>query len=1074
MDCPIVSRKVLLPVQLLKQFSSENLHALHQNLIYTRDHYEKKKEELTQSIFQHIEISDSDIQKKLLNIKRKLFNNKSISEKEYTYLPEILKADAHKLHQLKETLTQLNDSIEKAFVETTHTHLIKEILSDTTFQLSLYLASRSLYKKLPKFLSATKRTKDVRKEEINFLNYIYRALTKPTPFASFTSLGATDFSGKKLHKRTFHYFFNEQIIRLIWDEIKKNYYERIPLQINPTLAIKEEAYTFVSMASGIEEINTIQTNETIEDVFPYVQEKNYSIEDFAKLYKQNAAQVKNFIVHLIDLGLFEFRIPFYMDSETKLSELAELCSTLRIKETSIISQLKELELLKETLCNANVSEHINLIEKAESVGKQIFKTLHIDEEIFNAYGLLFLDTSYAPKNVPITSTEFKKLEHAIVNTYMIDTAYFEKENIRYKYYEFKAKHPDKDIYLVDFYRYYYDSFYKGFKDAQEMGGNDDHIRNPLGLNSIEHIRDEVHTKQTSRLNRSTKDDEGTRYYPITNEEYPTESEKPSVSVALYAQKATINNRTFFVMNSNLSGGYGQWISRFTRIFSNEFTESIHKRNNSYSIEKASISCSNFFNANIHKPILNHGVLYPNSVPSTHAKWSIADITIDDYQGRPVLMVNQTPIDFLHMGFQFINGMPPLYQLMTHFNSSAAKQISMIEAAEQIDEFVSLHPRQVLGDALIIKRKTWETKRSYFQSEDYLELLKFKETYALPNRVFYQFILSEEERSNPVKSDGTPAKKQIHKPKYMDFYNPTSVRCFFQHIKHMPYDIDFTEMLPDIEHMEEEHVTEHIFQINYENKSYSHSKNKPISENEKWLSFFIYVSKDKTNQMLVDTLKPVFQYAKKTSIPLFFVRYTDEKGEHIRLRILKSAHDAFFNETIHTLCGNSFYMGYYEAEYSRYGGIKGKALAIEHFNFTSHFIRELLLNHPSVSAEQLAFHAMQLFFRNLATQTDASVSDLASWYGKGYQDSLSDKDLEQAFIHDETFRAIIAPELSKLETHIDQISTRLKEIVTSYFRREQIFFSYIHMFNNKLGVSIPSEVKLAFALETHLKHLKKEH
>lgn len=296
----------------------------------------------------------------------------------------------------------------------------------------------------------------------------------------------------------------------------------------------------------------------------------------------------------------------------------------------------------------------------------------------------------------------------------------------------------------------------------------------------------------------------------------------------------------------------------------------------------------------------------------------------------------------------------------------------------------------------------------------------------------------------------------------------------------------------------------------------------MNANDKWISVYIfhkgYLYSYESDRVVASVVKPFVEICRKNSWikNYFFIRYS-ESGTHIRLRffgdektldeIVKPEFEKFllanFPEDLKVDLPEYelFKWVEYEPEIERYGGNHAIEVAEEYFNYSSDFAIELLDGVTQGNNSQRL--GKGLIATNLIIYAFTSSRDLglrlAEQYHKGYlsavarQDGLKedmlemfkdgfdkqaqnliefnnslwevleeDGELPESFIEFVKNLFTIKNKLNQLDSEGKLIETDSGKmnLYEKYFR---IVPSYIHMMNNRLGISIPEESYLSFLI-----------
>lgn len=174
--------------------------------------------------------------------------------------------------------------------------------------------------------------------------------------------------------------------------------------------------------------------------------------------------------------------------------------------------------------------------------------------------------------------------------------------------------------------------------------------------------------------------------------------------------------------------------------------------------------------------------------------------------------------------------------------------------------------------------------------------------------------------------------------------------------------------------------------------------KSLQTNYEWVSIHIYQIKEH-NIFLTQVIEPlVFDLLKlKKIIQYFFIRYSDELGRHIRLRLLinnnhleiKSLLSSHFGGQLSffeipnrsNFVNNLEYLRYsiYEPETDRYGGIAGIGVAEKYFFYSSNAAFNILIELTAKSNYSILLGKAMLLHIVSAKSFDLSIKDLILFF-----------------------------------------------------------------------------------------------
>lgn len=284
----------------------------------------------------------------------------------------------------------------------------------------------------------------------------------------------------------------------------------------------------------------------------------------------------------------------------------------------------------------------------------------------------------------------------------------------------------------------------------------------------------------------------------------------------------------------------------------------------------------------------------------------------------------------------------------------------------------------------------------------------------------------------------------------------------------------------------------------------------LINNYDWVSCHIFYTSH--NKLLIEAI-PIFLDGAKRKFSIhkyFFIRYW-ELGPHIRLRLLVDAKDkdyikkeiaSFFglymekNPTIrkveknHFMLNNTLQFIDYEPEVERYGGKEGIIVAESHFHDSSEIVLDIIQNMKndwSLSlAQGISLQLAYIFIKGTSLEKYEiiemiTIMDNSYWkekakiisktenidalfenqYSKNKKNILAKIDILNSVIQNEnqeenqSFLVHWFQMAKQVDSHLNNISLSRK--------KQFIYISYLHMLNNRLGLSNHDEGYIAFIL-----------
>ncbi|WP_406826769.1 thiopeptide-type bacteriocin biosynthesis protein [Pedobacter sp. KACC 23697] len=260
-----------------------------------------------------------------------------------------------------------------------------------------------------------------------------------------------------------------------------------------------------------------------------------------------------------------------------------------------------------------------------------------------------------------------------------------------------------------------------------------------------------------------------------------------------------------------------------------------------------------------------------------------------------------------------------------------------------------------------------------------------------------------------------------------------------------------------------------------------------NQQDKWLSVYLFHHGD-ANAVLKQLVQPFIQ---QWHASWFFIRY-GEGGDHIRLR-LKAAenqhHLIVQSISLEKSIISSVQVAQYEPEVERYGNLKSMPWAEHYFECSSVYILNWIANkqaNQSPIAQAIKLHLLLLFATGWHKEELISVCNffLEGWLPKLFNQTEPGE--RQRLFWLDQFETVIKtskPQILKAADYFwqelkagkvdDELNTYLSETIhiirlykSAGFEEDKLFqviSSFIHMNNNRLGISNDEEAYIIYAI-----------
>lgn len=291
-----------------------------------------KKNSLTERLFSEITaLQDDHARKKLLNIKRDIYNNRSINKKDYElssgFLSAGMMAELDVFLQSRETFRGNYEAGRQIYINEVKEirDELKKHLKNDVYMRGLMMGSSVLLNELFKYFENNRYTGKVEHTELGLIKYYSRMFSKTSPFSTFTNLAFANLgeAGPMLSMANGEdkYFKDIQsLVRLNAHILKyflnilscyPGFYRNIEMKLNPTLIKDESGYVFLVNSNNSEAFQRISIDDIIEiiiDKFTTGPALTYAglVDFLTEVVDEESAALERFVRTLMGYGIIEF------------------------------------------------------------------------------------------------------------------------------------------------------------------------------------------------------------------------------------------------------------------------------------------------------------------------------------------------------------------------------------------------------------------------------------------------------------------------------------------------------------------------------------------------------------------------------------------------------------------------------------------------------------------------------------------------------------------------------------------------------------------------------------------------
>lgn len=833
---------------------------------------EESKAVLCGQLFLYIQqAADDKKRQQLINLKRSVFNDKLTAiQTDDTRLEHSLSRHVELGNMLQEAnLKWLQGFNEEMF---RHRTTLKKYAEQDLLCKGILLSSPTLYAQLPSFISRDVRSfrhKEL-KTEYSLLRYLTRMAFKTSPFSTFTHTGvavpaeqevhtaitssADIQSGIRLNNKLFDYLRLLMVHHPALNEI-------LEIRLNPTIQQKGSHLQFLASYRNIESFQKMPATDITSWLHSFLSAKEQPVKlgvltDILSVYVQDAdrPQIKAYLLQLAangyietgigcsgispdwDKALINYLSP-YEENVPAVKPLLQLLRRLQQQQQTYVTapaatRGKILEEASSALDNtlallqqeaglsgvtATEEDLVQLVKEEARIQKEGFNVTRFMLQQFPSSGIFYEDTYtsivsvYPPKATHVLAEKADRLCTLLESS---DTMQAERVRMR----DFFLQHFEagQQISVTDFYYSYYQQEKKAQKEMLQKrpAGQEDTI--------------------TSRLRALIKPDNITieaGTVDLTAADFNAVPATTATSRGMFVQLFPQEDELYGVIN-NMLPGMGKVSGRFLDLFDPAITDNFRDWNRKIYPDHLQLELSDgsSFNANIHPPLLSHGIRIPggHSNYTEHQLTSVEKVAVKYNPDTTLLSLVHIPdgreIFAYDLSLQSFFNRSNFYQLLAHFNPE--RRIPLRKLIEVIDEkhtstlpvseAAIIHkPRITFEKHIILRRMAWIIKTASIPQQEnnetdaayYLRLNRWHLESGLPAHVFlflksYAIPAPKDEKLKMMKDD--------YKPQYICFTQPLIVNLFKKLLSRAGQYIYIEEMLPHLSHLQETTpVTEHL-------------------------------------------------------------------------------------------------------------------------------------------------------------------------------------------------------------------------------------------------------------------------
>jgi len=805
----------------LKQ--SEKLKTFIAEVVVLDADLEQIRLEIVSILYQMIQCEkNAKIQNNLLNLKRAVYNNKTIASLAFFYDAYLKEIKESKLNTLLIDYSQCYER--RNFALTKTTKLYKHELDIATKKLDTlchanYLSNGFLFasEKLSRSVGEdTFYKKQKEKTVFSLLKYLTRSVTKTTPFSTFNNVFCTE---KKKNGLIEMVPLKQSYINpsnLIFLFIKKwliylpESRSTFRLSINTSIVESEEHYKYFINIDNHEFLKRIAKTpacDLLKKAFQQNPALNYS--DLVSVLQEQIAgsptEVSTYIDKLINEGFLLIQFPVSLYDSNWPTRLVHYINNEISFENEFILSAISVFLVKLSVTRRN-------LEFDKSTGARKKHLIGIYNELLELKNLLlkrypefpfqnitenisFSDLYYEDfiganpikcesTNLAVFTKKLSRLRHLL--------PYFdERKTIRHSIKAFiENDFGTKSTPLLTFLEVYFNGKERFESEANEK------------LLELVQSPDHLYFNIIQGIENCTQDVLDLEKIPCSQYENKKQS-----AYGLFAQIGNESNNPVLIINGE-SSGYGKNLSRFLAYFDPKVSFEIIERlkvNHPEAII-ADVHDASIHNSNTYPPFTDHYIEIPGNEPDPRAikKIPLTDLFLKIEKDDVILTLgNGQKIIPFNFSMENINRKSALIKFFDLFSVSSQRSLLVMEIARnyfttkliQSENMIKALPRVLYGENIVLGRRKWLVKKTMFYDllslqpfdkfsiSKYLQIAKWRTAHGIPTEVFVKI----KKRVNDSYSS--------YKPQYINFEVPLLVACFISLLEDATEIIEITEMLP---------------------------------------------------------------------------------------------------------------------------------------------------------------------------------------------------------------------------------------------------------------------------------------
>jgi lantibiotic biosynthesis protein len=787
---------------------------------------EKKKHTMVYSLHKAIGNEKKDVIKKiLLNYKRDLFNGRNLDKYELRIKNKELKKNLINFNELTQVYLEKIENFRLIFDGEILQNIeeLKEITETTFFKNGILFSSEVLYNQINKtdfrYIALNKKNK---KLVSSVLKYLTRSVAKTTPYSSFNNIFCLKYDKKNHYINKIQKDYSSfQIINLFYYYLKlfllekKEFKNTLEVYTNSTISIKKEfnKINYFFNKENNESFKNIDNNQILDFILNFLNTNTQT--EFGKLIvrlkevtEESEENIINYIEILVNEGFLILKYPVSPSSQNWICKLKNYLSkihfsNLELKENLLflLNYIQDSE--KKIAITIDVECRKKILKKTYQVLISFFKEYSLNPDFFHKIKEkdLFYENTISSIKSKIATKSLDKLSNDLIN---LQNGFSKLLSHKKELKEFLVNFLTEDKKnILEFYEEVY------LKKKQSFSYREKSLAR----------FDEMVSQSVSVINSSKNIDE--LDISVFCEPFFFRG-KDSSSFGVYFQ--TVNNNLDRVVINNFSNGNGSNVSRFLISFPNEYSKDVkeYNKNRDSKTILTEVKDASINNTNIFPPLCDSLIIVNEdlTLKNCYRYISLKNIFISKNDFNELILTNEKGVEIEPQIFSLegIIQKSKFTQFLEIFNKTDNSGFSLYLNSlnnnyKSLNKNISVIPRLVFKDKIVIQRKKWFVKKEFLLgilnkktlAENFLSINVWIKRNKIPSKIFIKI----------MEQDFKNGQNDNYKPQFIDFESPIFMLLIINLIKKSEETIELTEMYPNSNNVEESggYVKEYVININ---------------------------------------------------------------------------------------------------------------------------------------------------------------------------------------------------------------------------------------------------------------------